>query len=411
MAPSRRVSARILTVSFAQFLLLSGASEPGLGSASTYAFESLRQPLTARQTAWGGPAACGEDGPATLRGNPAGLGAVPGTSFALSHQTWQSGLQHEWSGGALPLGIGGLGFEIAATHAGSLPAYDESGKSLGSFQPLELVIGAGYGAPLASRVRLGIAGHALSLSAPDGGMRAFAVDVGTEVDALGGVVGFVLRNLGPAPRGEGDSYRLPTELACGAQRAIGSRGRISLTAVLDRDGSRRIAGGGRLAGPGGLALLAGVLHEPESADRPTSIRGGLELEMRAVRVSYAFVPDAELGATHHISLDLTPRGSRSAFAAPIDESAVPSVSSRETPAACIAQPARPGPERWSVWGGTHRDREGAEAEVRALLVESVTTASVVEAGDGTYRVRVASDLTRSVAASLAHRLRATAALE
>ncbi len=404
-------------------ILLAGVAEPGrCQGAGTYAFASLRRSTTAQETSWGGLEGAGAPGPEALRANPAGLAAETGVSFTLSHRVWSSDLQEQSAGWSGPLGPGSLALEVAATHAGSFDAFDEAGNSLGTFRPIEGIAGAGYGARVSGAIRIGGSFHALYLGSPGSHLTGFSSSWGVESTIPGGSVGLSLRNLGPDVRGEEGTYRLPAEAAIGVTRSILGSGIASLTGTIDRDRVVGLSGGARWAASSSFALMLGAGYRPGDADPAIRPGGGVEITVGSVGVAYAFAPDPEGLATHHVSLRFLGHTREPG----IETSRLPAVEPKHeegiqaSPLPPVAETHEPGieasrlppkPATWAVWGGTHRTREGAMSEVHALEMQHVEGATIVPGLDGWFRVRVATRLVESDAKALAHILNANAVPE
>jgi hypothetical protein len=273
----------------------------------TFAFESLTQTLTAEQTALGGLHACAEGGPEALRANPASLAAANGPQGSVSHQGWQTGLREEWVGGVLPCAGGSLGVDLSALHAGELPSFDEDGKPLGTFMPVEIIAGVGYAHPLGRAVQAGVALHGLYLGGPEDDLRGISIDGGTELSHGDTRIALTVRNLGPNPRGGHASYRLPSTAAMGLEQEIGSRLRVNATVTADRDGLWTGSAGARAEVPGGVSLLGGAAYSPDAQAAPLSPRVGISMNVRVVRFTYAYASSDVTGPTHHVSLRFTPR--------------------------------------------------------------------------------------------------------
>lgn len=282
-------------------LTVPAASEASGGS---FAFESLLRPLTALQTAMGGPPACSDPGPEAVRSNPAALARADRPGAAASHQGWQGGLSQEWIGGVLPLGGGSLGIEASAVHAGPLPAYDAEGASLGSFTPVELVVGLGVARSLLPGFRCGVAAHGLSLGGGGGDLRGVSFSLGAELEVVDTRFAVALRDIGPDLGGEAGSYALPSQVAAGLEREIGLASRVSLTGVLDRFGDWSASGGVRVTGPARFSLLCGAAYLPGRAESPFSPRAGIAAPLGAMLFAYSYAPDGVVGSTHHFSVEV-----------------------------------------------------------------------------------------------------------
>jgi hypothetical protein len=277
------------------------------GPPGSFAFESLLQSLTASQAALGGLHACSDPGPEALRANPAGLATAEGGIASASHRAWQSGLRQEWVGGLMPVASGALAVEVSALHTGSLPAFGEDGTPQGSFSPVEMVAGVGWGGKLGGGVEGGLTAHALYLRGGGDDLSGIAFGAGLEFMAASTRFAIAVRNVGPDPRGDHGTYRLPGQVAVGMEQRIGSRARLDLTATMDRDRQSFGAGGVRVVGPAGASILCGVAYLPDVAAAPLRFQAGLTVPLQGVLFGYSYSPSEETGSAHQISLQYSRR--------------------------------------------------------------------------------------------------------
>ena len=372
--------------------------------AQSFAFESLRAPLTARQTARGGLLPSETGGAELVRSNPAWLARSEDLRVGASHRSWPSGFQEQWSGAVWSPGLGTLALEASAFHAGELPAYDAEGTPAGSFRPVELVVGAGFGAAVAHGIVAGLSGQILHLESPGEPLRGFCLGGGIGVEVGQVRLGLALRNIGPSVRGANWTYRLPAEAALGGSVPLARALDLSAAGTLDRDGAWRGGGSLRWQGPGGLALLGGLANRDDGIGSVLGANGGVEIDLRTVLFAYGYASDAEIGGTHHLTIEfLSIR--RDAPETP-PQWATPAI---EEGGEAAAPGGRAPAPSWSVWGGMHATREGALQEVRSLELQEVSGAEVVPLPTGMLRVRVAADLSERDARGLARRINAVAA--
>jgi hypothetical protein len=236
----------------------------------------------------------------------AALAAAGGFMVSASHQGWQGGLSQEWVGGVIPLAGGGLGVEASAVHVGQLSSYAEDGSSLGSFAPVELVVGVGFAHKLLPGLRGGAAVHALYLGGGGGDLRGVAFSLGLEFSAVASRLAVALRNVGPDLRGDRGTYRLPAQAAAGIEQEIGLGARLSLTGTVDRYRQWSASGGLRVSGPASVSLLCGAAYAPGTAASPLTPRAGISVPLRSMLFSYSYAPADAIGSTHHLSLQIPP---------------------------------------------------------------------------------------------------------
>jgi hypothetical protein len=370
----------------------------------TYAFESLRRPPTPFGAVSGG--FLGNDsGVDAVRTNPATLAGLRAPGMSASHQTWQSDLQEQWTGIALPVPWGGISVDASAFHAGALDGFAEDGTSTGSFRPMEILVGVGTGLSLRPGLRVGGAAQGLYLGGGTATLTGLSFATGLEWDVASVTIGVTAQNLGPAPRGAIGVYRLPAEFGISVRSDRARRASFGLGAARSRDGTMRGAVASSVRLHPAVSLMAGANYSQEAYSQPLRPVAGIEAHLGALDVGYAFSPNDEQGPAHVLSMTVV-RASR-----PADDPVRLAVPAPGGSARTGAQP-RPEPtlqpvpqaERFQVWGGTHRSAESAAAEIRALRFQKVTAAEVVALDNGTFRVRIARGLPADAAAALARRL-------
>lgn len=299
LCPILRLSCRVFVVG-----LLAGTPALGAGETPSQCFLSATRPVTATQTALGGLPAAGASPAASSRANPAGLARGRTPEACVGHQRWQGGLASEWLGGSIPVGIGTLGIEISAMHAGSLPGFDPSGVPTGSFQPMEIVLGGAWGYSIAPGIRFGFGGRWMGIQGGQSSLAALGFDLGVEADLLGCVIGGGIRNLGPDAVGASGRYPVTTEYFAGGSRRFGRHTGIDLHCTMLEGGEAILFGGARIDGPGGFSILGGAAYRSASGRTGLRPRGGLAIEAAGIDLSYAFVPDEDTGDTHQFTLAL-----------------------------------------------------------------------------------------------------------
>jgi hypothetical protein len=278
---------------------------PAAGATCSSAFSTLRRPSTPLETSWGGFQGAGSRGPGALRANPASLGNCPDRMFAVGHQVWSAEMQQQWAGGLVQIGPGGAAFEVAATHAGDLPAYDPDGVQIGSFRPLEGIVGLGYGMSIASRIRVGASIHGLYLSGGGERLTGTGFGLGVEGDLLGVSLGLAARNFGADARGDLGAYPLPSEVAAGVSAQIGTVC-FSVTSTVDRDRSFCGSGGCLWEATPALAFFGGMAVRSDEIEHPILPGGGVQIALGTLGFSYAYQPQTDGFAIHHVSLRFIP---------------------------------------------------------------------------------------------------------
>ncbi len=207
----------------------------------------------------------------------------------------------------MPVASGALAVEVSALHAGSLPAFAEDGTPQGSFSPVEMVAGVGWGGKFGGGMGGGLSVHALYLRGGGDDLSGVACGAGLEFMAASTRVAIAIRNIGPDPRGDHGTYRLPGQVAVGMEQRIGPRARLDLTAALDRDRRSFGAGGIRVVGPAGASILCGVAYSAEAVAGPLCFQAGLTVPLQDVLIGYSYSPSEETGSAHQISLQYSRR--------------------------------------------------------------------------------------------------------
>jgi hypothetical protein len=406
-------------------LILAGSPEgafcDGFGTpGGTYAFESLRRPATASGAVFGGFLGR-ESGPEAVRGNPAALASVREVTLAASHQAWQNDLQEQWTGAAFPVSRGGGAAEFSAFHAGALDAFTADGASAGTFQPMEILAGVGFGIALRPDMRAGVSAHGLYLGSPGERLTGASMGAGLEWDLAAVTLGLVVRNLGPGPRGEEGTYRLPAEVGLSAQTHFQRRASVGIGVGGDRAGRLQGIVASRVRLHGGVSLMGGMRYENDPSAQPVRGTAGLEFLLGVIEIGYALIAGDETGSGHIVSVRFARPARRppaAGYAEPLPETGSASVRAPQSvppggPAGGNAPgfPAAIAPETYAVWGGIHRSPQSAAAEIRALRAQKVVGSEVIARDDGSYRVRVARNLPREEAIRLAQRVGATPEVE
>ncbi len=218
---------RVLMVCMTPLLSLGMAPVAFAGPPGSFAFESLLQSLTASQAALGGLHACSDPGPEALRANPAGLAAAEGGIASASHRAWQSGLKQEWVGGLMPVASGALAVEVSALHTGSLPALARSRNAPGVLFSRRDGCRRGLGRQAWGRRGGWTHGTCALLRGGGDDLSGIAFGAGLEFMAASTRFAIAVRNVGPDPRGDHGTYRLPGQVAAGMEQRIGSRASVT----------------------------------------------------------------------------------------------------------------------------------------------------------------------------------------
>lgn len=276
------------------------ATEPAFQSASI-----APEPSWAATS--GAFAATGDAG-ACWSGNPAVLAASP-RSLALSHLSWAGGLNREWGAIAWPASSRlSAGLDAAAIRsADELPSFDENETALGSVAPVEWTAGGALAFRMTETWSLAVGARYHRLSTGESSLSGVGISAGVRASFSAATFGASVTDLGGSASAEGETYPLPRVIRVGVEHGWGRTTTSALTISRDARGVSTGAIGVRLSPHRALQLLGGceLQGASEGGESLTGWGAGARLEHQRTRVSYAYRPLDELGATHHLGLELS----------------------------------------------------------------------------------------------------------
>jgi hypothetical protein len=301
---------RILTA-FCATLLLAGAAHAGIDNAGTTAGSFLSVGTGAGILGMGGATlGAGHDLNAAAW-NPAALGALENTQFAISHATLASQSSQDWlaTGGRL----GALSTRWAATALyqgdGSFDGRDAFGASTGSFSVSSMAIGMQLAQPIGQNLAAGIGAHWLSDKLGDVAGSGLALDAGLQASAGAFGFGAAMRNVGGSMKYDAGTFDLPAVFGVGASWSNAARGlRFALDANFPRAYYDDVRAGAEWRWQDRIALRAGYrLEVGAQAGEPLGGPSfGLGAGANGLWMDYAFLAnggDAQgqhrLGLTFH----------------------------------------------------------------------------------------------------------------
>ena len=281
---------------------LPGASD-GATSARQVGFVLLREGVGARAAAMGEAYTAVTGDQTAAFWNPAGIGALEGKDFLLTHHRSFQGIQQGYGGWAYGNGTRGIALSLGVHGAGGLEARTgPSARPLGTFSLFEATTGISYAQRFGSRVYGGFSVRALHERIGPEQASGLAADVGAlyRPGVTGLTLGAAYRNLGRMDALDAERAPLPRTLRVGAALV---RGAVTASADLSfpDKGSKGVHLGVEYAVRHTLFLRGG--YRSGSDVRDLSL--GVGLQRRNWRVDYAFVPsDLGLGGSHRIALGI-----------------------------------------------------------------------------------------------------------
>lgn len=236
--------------------------------------------------------------------NPAGLGQFPDYHFALSHHQWFSDVMDEVFHAALPAGPGALGLGVVYSGDPGIEYWNEQNQPGPVFRTWNMLVSAGYGAPVASGYYVGGAVQGMYEDLYSSSGYGGAANVGVLAQPLTFLgLGLSARNLGVMRYGGGWEM-LPMELTLGGNGHIGPV-TATLDAVLPYDNTFNVRAGVEYSPVPRLALRLGYRTGP--ADVSTlgilsGLTGGLGVTLGSFGFDYAVSPYGKLGIAHRLGI-------------------------------------------------------------------------------------------------------------
>lgn len=190
-------------------------SERRLGTAGA---QELRIPIGSRGTAMGGAIGADVFGTEAIFYNPAGVGMIEGTEVMFSHLNYFADMDLNYF--AITTNIesfGSIGVSAKVLSIGEIvkTTWDASSPTgTGeTYNPSSAVIGLTYSRILTDRVTFGITGKFINETIDLVSAKGMAVDFGVNYDTKwnGLRLGFVIKNIGPEMRFEGEGLNYPVQ--------------------------------------------------------------------------------------------------------------------------------------------------------------------------------------------------------
>lgn len=276
-------------------LLVACTSAANAGEAGESSAEFLSIGMGARAAALGGATRTLVADPSALQWNPAGLAFNDGVVLLASHRSGIVDTGDSYLGAAAPFVGGTVAGAAGQFSAGDLEGRDDQGEPTSDFDAGNLVVTMGYGLQAGEHLALGASGGWVRDRIDESVENAVFLSAGglyrpTHHLRIAAVVANLGSKLGEDP--------LPTELAA-AVGAVGDSWAAEIGVVAPLRSTPSLAMGAEYSVVEPFALRAGY---DTSRDVGSGGSFGFGIEVRQLRIDYAYVPVAELGDEHHMAL-------------------------------------------------------------------------------------------------------------
>jgi len=266
------------------------------GGVGTTSANFLKIGIGARATAMGEAFTALVDDGSSLYWNPAGLAQIKNRQFFATYNMWFQSISQGYLSYILPSRKNVLGFALNYVDMGKIQGYDEAGSPTYEFGASDVLLQIAYAKKMAKDFSLGISAGYLRDTIDNNQQTAFHANVGLMKSIPYFNLGLVVQNLGFNLKGD----PLPLTYKLGLAAKI-----ISITLSCDvafpNDNETYFCAGMEFPLSQNFALRAGYRS---NRDVGSGISAGMGFNFDKVVVDYAYVPYAELGDTHRVSLGI-----------------------------------------------------------------------------------------------------------
>jgi len=282
--------------------------------AGTAGFTFLKIGVGARAVALGNSYVAMADDEASIYYNPAGLSRVTGYALSSSYHNYVAGIQGGYLSAVVPWGENRrLGFAINYLSYGDIYRTNNRGEILDQFSGSDLALTVAYSQPVIKNLDFGLAAKFIYESIDSFKATGLAIDLGMQfhVPDQHTHIGIAATNLGFQLSGLSDQHKdpLPIMVKAGVAHLMHN---APFAVVVDggksSDNKFFIGGGLEFVGLDMLRLRAGyntIGSEYKTGGNNESLAGlsfGLGLNLKKIVFDYAYVPYADLGNSHRISI-------------------------------------------------------------------------------------------------------------
>jgi len=278
-------------------------------NAGRTAADFLQVGLGARAAGMGGAFTALAEGPDASYWNPAGLGGIEDRQFAVGHFSWYQDITLNHGALAIPLTERiGLAASMTFVNYGKIEGYDAYGASTGELSAGDWAGGLSIGAALTDQIKAGISGRFINQKLADVSASGFAADFGLSMQAGNFGLSAAASNIGPTMKFESVSERLPAAARLGVAFAPAQSVIVGAVEIEKKlYGDIVIRQGVELRFSNQYFLRSGLSFYPGQGEYRSLKSGyslGAGMELKSIRVDYAFTPSTDLSSDdlHRFSL-------------------------------------------------------------------------------------------------------------
>jgi hypothetical protein len=278
-------------------------------NAGRTAADFLQVGIGARAAGMGGAFTAMADGVDAPFWNPAGAAGLEFKEFSIGHFSWYQDISLNHGSLAFPVNQS-LGIALSATFVdyGKIDGYDQFGTSTGQLTAGDWAAGITFGYQFNEQFKAGLTGKYINQKLADVSASGFAGDLGLTFTISKFNISAMAANIGTTMKFETESEKLPSAVRLGVAYApvqsmiVGS---IEVEKKLYGDIVTRQ--GLELRFNDAYFLRSGLSFYPGQGDYRSMKTGyavGAGVELKAIRVDYAFTPSSDLAADdlHRFSL-------------------------------------------------------------------------------------------------------------
>ena len=283
-----------LMIIFAAFFGLSiRAGANGVGTTSA---NFLKIDVGARAAAMGGAFTALADDGSSLYWNPAGITQIKTQQFFATYNIWFQSISQGYLSYIVPFGENVAGFALNYVDMGKMQGYDENGLPTHQFGASDVLFQIAYAKKIAAGFSLGISGGYLTDSIDNDQQTAFQANIGLMKSLSKVNLGFTVQNVGSGLKND----PLPLIYKVGLATKI-SNITLACDAAFPADNQTYFCAGLEFPLSQTFTLRAGYRS---NQDIGSGISAGIGFNLNKITLDYAYVPYAELGDTHRISLGM-----------------------------------------------------------------------------------------------------------
>jgi hypothetical protein len=252
--------------------------------------------------------------------NPAAGVLIPGGKITALYDRWLEEINHEFlSYNQSFSGLGVLGVNATFLHM-EMPGYDSAGTATSDFAVYNLGVGASFAGNLTKDIAAGASVTYVQQRIEQENSAGLAFSGGVLWHVADLYLGASVLNLGPKLKFIEEEYSLPLVLDLGACYNLGAA-TVGVNCKYQPNQQYASFGlGGEYWPVEFLGLRAGYTLKPENArNAVVGLAAGAGFRLGPYQLDYCYVPYADLGQSHRISIDIQfgrPEPNRTARVAP-----------------------------------------------------------------------------------------------